>query len=81
MSGGSGCPDEAQRVAAALVGCVLDGDTEGAAVLLAGSSHQVVARACTNLAWWITYLIGDGKAEFRTRLAAELQRATTGDGG
>jgi hypothetical protein len=66
---------EAERVAAALVVCALDGDTEGASVLLSNSSRQVLAQAATDLARWIVACVDGDPGEFRAELAGALRRA------
>jgi hypothetical protein len=65
--------DEAMRVAAALVLCVSGQDTEAAAILLGGTSRQVLAQAATDLAWWITECVDGDMDEFRADLAAGLR--------
>jgi hypothetical protein len=66
---------EAERVAAALIGCVIDGDTEGGEILLGGSSHQVLAQAAVDLARWIVASVEGDVAEFREGIAGSLRRA------
>ena len=70
---------EAVRVGGALVLCVLDGDAEGASALLEGSSFQVIAQACTDLARWLVNCIECDPAKFRAELAGHLQRVTEDD--
>jgi len=61
----------AERLAAALILRVLDGDADGATVLLGDVSHEVIAQACVDLARWITYCIGD-EAEAREAVSRRL---------
>jgi hypothetical protein len=74
---------EAQRVAAALIGCVLDEDQAGAEALLGNSSHQVIGQACLDLARWISYAVRDSGdiAGARAALAGQLQLITEDDWG
>jgi len=57
--------EEATRVAVALTGCMLDRDTEGAAVLLDGCSRQVLAQAAADLARWFAELADVDRDELR----------------
>lgn len=63
---------EAERVAAALLMCVLDGDTEAAEILLGNSSHQVLAQAATDLARWIAECIDGDRDQFRAGITRSL---------
>jgi hypothetical protein len=63
---------EAERVGAALILCVLDGDEEGATVLLGNSSHQVLAQTATDLARWITQCVEGDRDEFRAGVRKAL---------
>ena len=74
----SGCSEsaeraEARRVAIALVCAVLDGDDQGATVLLANSSFEVVAQAAVDRARGLADSIDGDPAEFRAGLAGALQ--------
>jgi hypothetical protein len=71
--------DEAARVAAALVGLVCDGDTEGAQVLLANRSHQLLAQAATDLARWIVDCVDGDRDEFRAGISRMLLHFATRD--
>jgi len=68
--------DEAQRVATALTVAIIDGDTEGAEVLLSHTSHPVLAQACVSLAARVTDCVDGCSGDlpgFRDGLAGLLR--------